>query len=628
MSLVGRLEALFPTRWRVESFADDLNMRQGRTPHEGYPPAPRMGDEASSHAPSLASMLPCVWSMVTGGGWGALCMVWFLVRDPEWGGKLPACPCTLVGQDGAPWGSLNAQVGYPKHVGAFSMALWPVRPSLIPCRIMVVRGRVRAGRIMVVRRHAEASSVTLSARKDVVLDEAFRGVAATRRGASPIILECFVAEVKARSCNTHPAQQCPSCRPVPRKMSRYVHAVLSDALMGVPEWPATESQQGAFAQCWHVWFVVCPSWTTCAGCLSEPFSTWRLKSLSSALPTCPCTLVGLDGVPSGSPPMPQQATPIMLVRFSRALSRCLLGRSVQCWVVRLSGGRVEASSVTLSSRKDVVLDEAFRGIVVARRGASPITRKKVLSLEKLWSVEVLVWSHGVEMLLAASHGCSEASSETRPARKDVMLGESLRGTTATRRRESPIIRKCVCGWFSWLRSRGMSLLVGSALWENLAVGKIVNVGPYRFWRLPFLFALDVEDMAEPFVFICLIAIGIAGSGSYAHNPSHVHPVSFRPVAFNYGSCVAFPLSVFPWMRCMRRMGADESAPLRPFHLWVPLNNTLSWCRSCLVVRGGNTCTSSKGVDGCYLVDPTSSHMLVSKIKPCMCKYELIQTVKL
>ena len=34
------------------------------------------------------------------------------------------------------------------------------------------------------------------------------------------------------------------------------------------------------------------------------------------------------------------------------------------------------------------------------------------------------------------------------------------------------------------------------------------------------------------------------------------------------------------------------------------------------------------VRGCYLVDPASSHMLVSKIKPCMCKYELIQTVKL
>ena len=30
----------------------------------------------------------------------------------------------------------------------------------------------------------------------------------------------------------------------------------------------------------------------------------------------------------------------------------------------------------------------------------------------------------------------------------------------------------------------------------------------------------------------------------------------------------------------------------------------------------------------YLVDPASSHMLVSKIKPCMCKYKLFCTVKL
>jgi hypothetical protein len=30
----------------------------------------------------------------------------------------------------------------------------------------------------------------------------------------------------------------------------------------------------------------------------------------------------------------------------------------------------------------------------------------------------------------------------------------------------------------------------------------------------------------------------------------------------------------------------------------------------------------------YLVDPASSHMLVSKIKPCMSKYKQICTVKL
>ena len=42
--------------------------------------------------------------------------------------------------------------------------------------------------------------------------------------------------------------------------------------------------------------------------------------------------------------------------------------------------------------------------------------------------------------------------------------------------------------------------------------------------------------------------------------------------------------------------------------------------------GGRRADSSKRT--CYLVDPASSHMLVSKIKPCMCKYELIRTVKL
>ncbi|KAF1876968.1 hypothetical protein Lal_00012442 [Lupinus albus] len=76
--------------------------------------------------------------------------------------------------------------------------------------------------------------------------------------------------------------------------------------------------------------------------------------------------------------------------------------------------------------------------------------------------------------------------------------------------------------------------------------------------------------------------------------------------------------VFPWMQCMRRTWADQFVPLSPFDLSVPLNDTLPWCRSCLTIRGGNTGTWNKVVDGCYLVDPASSHMLVSKIKPCMC----------
>lgn len=36
----------------------------------------------------------------------------------------------------------------------------------------------------------------------------------------------------------------------------------------------------------------------------------------------------------------------------------------------------------------------------------------------------------------------------------------------------------------------------------------------------------------------------------------------------------------------------------------------------------------KSVWDSYLVDPASSHMLVSKIKPCMSKYKQLCTVKL
>ena len=35
-----------------------------------------------------------------------------------------------------------------------------------------------------------------------------------------------------------------------------------------------------------------------------------------------------------------------------------------------------------------------------------------------------------------------------------------------------------------------------------------------------------------------------------------------------------------------------------------------------------------GPESGYLVDPASSHMLVSKIKPCMSKYKQVCTVKL
>ena len=37
---------------------------------------------------------------------------------------------------------------------------------------------------------------------------------------------------------------------------------------------------------------------------------------------------------------------------------------------------------------------------------------------------------------------------------------------------------------------------------------------------------------------------------------------------------------------------------------------------------------SNETNGGYLVDPASSHMLVSKIKPCMSKYKLVYTARL
>ena len=48
---------------------------------------------------------------------------------------------------------------------------------------------------------------------------------------------------------------------------------------------------------------------------------------------------------------------------------------------------------------------------------------------------------------------------------------------------------------------------------------------------------------------------------------------------------------------------------------------------CLVTNAPGLCDLVLKCDS-YLVDPASSHMLVSKIKPCMSKYKQICTVKL
>ena len=46
-------------------------------------------------------------------------------------------------------------------------------------------------------------------------------------------------------------------------------------------------------------------------------------------------------------------------------------------------------------------------------------------------------------------------------------------------------------------------------------------------------------------------------------------------------------------------------------------------RNVLFLGAGFSCLQQS-----YLVDPASSHMLVSKIKPCMSKYKHLYTVKL
>ena len=48
----------------------------------------------------------------------------------------------------------------------------------------------------------------------------------------------------------------------------------------------------------------------------------------------------------------------------------------------------------------------------------------------------------------------------------------------------------------------------------------------------------------------------------------------------------------------------------------------------LGLRSEGSVGDDRELKGGYLVDPASSHMLVSKIKPCMSKYKLLYTVKL
>jgi hypothetical protein len=68
----------------------------------------------------------------------------------------------------------------------------------------------------------------------------------------------------------------------------------------------------------------------------------------------------------------------------------------------------------------------------------------------------------------------------------------------------------------------------------------------------------------------------------------------------------------------RRPGVFPGLPVyqRPFLINI-LTPSGAWIRRVLALR----CAVSSGSSACYLVDSASSHMLVSKIKPCMSKYK-------
>ena len=73
-------------------------------------------------------------------------------------------------------------------------------------------------------------------------------------------------------------------------------------------------------------------------------------------------------------------------------------------------------------------------------------------------------------------------------------------------------------------------------------------------------------------------------------------------------------------------------PLQPAPALRRCDSVHGWCPG-LKPRPPHSCVWAASAawvrqEGSYLVDPASSHMLVSKIKPCMSKYKLLYTVKL
>ena len=79
------------------------------------------------------------------------------------------------------------------------------------------------------------------------------------------------------------------------------------------------------------------------------------------------------------------------------------------------------------------------------------------------------------------------------------------------------------------------------------------------------------------------------------------------------------------LHCGRRLGAARGIKKQSFDE-LPLWKVLYGARLAVPRPGPHGTLPCK--ESSYLVDPASSHMLVSKIKPCMSKYKQICTVKL
>ena len=101
------------------------------------------------------------------------------------------------------------------------------------------------------------------------------------------------------------------------------------------------------------------------------------------------------------------------------------------------------------------------------------------------------------------------------------------------------------------------------------------------------------------------------------------------VGFGESSCLVPVEPVFgPTHRIELRDGPKrESWTAYVFNSSVPLERTGQSVRL-LDDRLRTVRRLCGSLHGSYLVDPASSHMLVSKIKPCMSKYKLLYTVKL